>query len=575
MLIKIGQMLIKKGLITPEQLEAGIEQQRKTGQLLGAILIKNNFLSEEDFLKTFSEQLGIPYVRLKDFSIDLTAIKSIPAKFAWHYKVIPLKFENDKLVVATSYPLKLFDDLRLFLGHDIKPLLALKKEVEEAINEYYGIGAETVEGILAKSSTQLKDLEVSKASAKIDDIEKLAEDASVVKLVNQILLEAYQKRATDIHIEPFQDKMNIRYRIDGVLYNANVPENIEYFYPAITSRIKIMSKLNIVERRLPQDGRAIVKIGEEKLDLRISIIPTRYGEGVVIRILPSNMLLSLEKLGLNTEDLKTLKKVIKKPHGIILVTGPTGSGKTTTLYTCLNEIKSTENKIITIEDPVEYEMEDISQIQILPEIGFTFAQGLRNILRHDPDIIMVGEIRDFETAELAIRSALTGHLIFSTLHTNDAAGGTVRLMNMGIESYLITSSVEAFIAQRLVRLICQQCKEQDANIPADIREMIFNDMSKNNMPLPAGITKEGIRFYRGKGCKACNFTGFKGRNAIYEILIVDKNIRELILKKAPPEAIRDSAIASGMKTLRLAGWQKVIEGVTTPEEVMRVTQALD
>jgi type II secretory ATPase GspE/PulE/Tfp pilus assembly ATPase PilB-like protein len=574
MLIKIGQMLVKKSLITPGQLDASVEEQRKTGELLGCILIKNNFLSEEDFLKTLSEQLDVPYMRIKNISIDPAAVKKVPAKFAWHYRVMPLNFEDDKLVIATSYPLKPLDDLRLFLGYEIKPVLSLKNEVLEAINEYYGIGAETVEGILAKSPTQYKDLDSLKDAADIDDIEKMAEDASVVKLVNQILLEAYQKRATDIHIEPFQNKMNIRYRIDGVLYNANVPENIENFYLAITSRIKIMSKLNIVERRLPQDGRAVVKIGDEKLDLRISIIPTRYGEGLVIRILPSNMLLSLEKLGLDTEDLKTLKRVIKKPHGIILVTGPTGSGKTTTLYTCLNEIKSSENKIITIEDPVEYEMEDISQIQIIPEIGFTFAQGLRNILRHDPDIMMVGEIRDFETAELAIRSALTGHLIFSTLHTNDAAGGVVRLANMGIEPYLITSSVEAFIAQRLVRLICSQCKEIDTTILPEVREMIFSDISENKSAF-SGTPAEEIKFYRGKGCKACNFTGFKGRNAIYEILVVDKAIRELVLKKASTEAIRGSAISSGMRTLRLSGWQKVLEGMTTPEEVIRVTQALD
>ncbi len=574
MLVKIGQMLIKKGLITPEQLDTSIEQQRKTGELLGIILIRSNFVSEEDFLKTLSEQLDVPYMRLKNISIDLSAVKKVPAKFAWHYKVMPLSFEDNKLKIATSYPLHSLDDLRLFLGYEIKPVLAMKNEVVEAINEYYGIGAETVEGIIAKSSDHLKDVEISKQAAEIDDIEKLAQDASVVKLVNQILLEAYQKRATDIHIEPFQSKMNIRYRIDGVLYNANVPANIEHFYLAITSRIKIMSKLNIVERRLPQDGRAVVKIGEEKLDLRISIIPTRHGEGLVIRILPSNMLLSLEKLGLDPDELKILKRIIKKPHGIILVTGPTGSGKTTTLYTCLNEIKSTENKIITIEDPVEYEMEDISQIQIIPEIGFTFAQGLRNILRHDPDIMMVGEIRDFETAELAIRSALTGHLIFSTLHTNDAAGGVVRLSNMGIEPYLITSSVEAFIAQRLVRLICQKCKEIDEAIPEEIKSVVFDDISKNKSAF-ANTTMDDIKFYRGKGCKECNFTGFKGRNAIYEILLVDKAIRGLILKKSPTEDIRDSAISSGMKTLRLSGWQKVIAGMTTPEEVIRVTQTLD
>ena len=572
MLIKIGQMLINKKLITSEQLEEGLSEQTRTGELLGAILIKKGFLNQEDFLKVLSEQFNVPFIKLKETTIDPLAIKKVPAKFAWYYKVMPVKFVDNKLLIASSDPLRSLDDLRIFLGYDLKPALAEETEIMEAIKEHYGVGAETVEGIIAKAPKDTRGPDTSKETGKIEDIEKLAEDASVVKLVNQIILEAYQKRATDIHIEPFRGKMSIRYRIDGVLYNANVPADIERFFLAIISRIKIMSRLNIVERRLPQDGRAVIKIGKEELDLRISIIPTRYGEGMVIRILPMSMLFSLERLGLAPEDLELLAKLIKKPHGIILVTGPTGSGKSTTLYGCLNDIKSSRNKIITIEDPIEYELEGITQIQVVPEIGFTFAQGLRSILRHDPDIMMVGEIRDFETAELAIRSALTGHLVFSTIHTNDAAGAVARLLNIGIEPYLAASSVEAFIAQRLVRLICPDCKKIDTDVPDNFRSLIGQDIARSSGGLKH-LKPEEIKIYKGQGCKECNFTGYKGRTAIHEILVVDKGIRELMLRKASTDELRDKAVSSGMKTLRLCGWKKVIDGLTTPEEILRVTQA--
>ncbi|MDD3345800.1 MAG: ATPase, T2SS/T4P/T4SS family [Candidatus Omnitrophica bacterium] len=569
-MIKIGQILMDKGLVTPEQMEIVIQEQEKTGEPLDTILVKKNFLSEENFLKVLSEQFNIPFIRLKETSIDPQAVKKVPAKFAWYYKVMPVKFSDNKLVIASSDPLRSLDDLRIFLGYDLSPALASEAEIMEVIKENYGVGAETVEGIIAKAP---KETPAAKESGgKIEDIEKMAEDASVVKLVNQIILEAYEKRATDIHIEPFRGKMNIRYRIDGVLYNANVPADIERFFLAIVSRIKIMSRLNIVERRLPQDGRAVIKIGSEELDLRISIIPTRYGEGMVIRILPMSMLFSLERLGLAPEDLETLAKLIKKPHGIILVTGPTGSGKSTTLYGCLNEIKSSRNKIITIEDPIEYELEGITQIQVIPEIGFTFAQGLRSILRHDPDIMMVGEIRDFETAELAIRSALTGHLVFSTLHTNDAAGAVARLLNIGIEPYLVASSVEAFIAQRLVRLICPQCKQIDENVPENIRTIIKQDIESSKFGREH-IKVSDFKIYKGRGCKECNFTGYKGRTAIHEILVADKGIRDLMLRKASTDELREKAVDEGMKTLRICGWKKMIDGLTTPEEILRVTQS--
>ena len=398
----------------------------------------------------------------------------------------------------------------------------------------------------------------------MEDIEKQATDASVIKLVNQIILEAWRKRATDIHIEPYRQGLSLRYRIDGLLYDANVPGEIKNFLNAIISRIKIMSNLNIVERRLPQDGRAIVRVQDQVLDLRISTIPTPFGESLVIRILPTQMLFSLEKLGLAKSELQIFEKLVQKPHGIIFVTGPTGSGKTTTLYSCLTRINTKDRKIITIEDPIEYEMSGITQIQVMPEIGLDFARGLRSILRHDPDVIMVGEVRDFETAETAIRVALTGHLVFSSLHTNDAASGIARLQDIGVEPYLIASSVEAFIAQRLIRVICPECRFEDKQAPLELKELIAKDLR---------IKLEDVKIFRGKGCASCNSTGFFGRTAIYEILIVDELTKEMILKKASSDQIKRLALSRGMRTLRQDGWRKTVAGITTFEEVIRVTSA--
>ena len=575
---RLGEMLVEEKLITVQQLEDALKEQQKSGELIGKILVKRRYLKEEELLESLSRQLNVPFIRLSDIVIDRQVIKKVPAKFVWHYKIIPVEYAGGKLTVATSDPLRSLDNVRVFLEYELVPVLAMEDEIIKAIEKYYGVGAATIEEIIARSPQ--KTAEISSAE-KVEDIERLAEDASVVKLVNQIILEAHQRRATDIHIEPFRGKMGLRYRVDGVLYEASVSNDMVHLFSSIISRIKIMSKLNIVERRLPQDGRAVVKIGQEELDLRISIIPTRYGEGAVIRILPAKMLFSLKKLGLEPEGLVTLENLLKKPHGVIFVTGPTGSGKTTTLYACLNKIKSSKNKIITIEDPIEYELEGISQIQVIPEIGLSFAQGLRSVLRHDPDIMMVGEVRDFETAELAIRIALTGHLIFSTIHTNDSAGGATRLLDIGIEPFLIASSVRAFIAQRLVRVICPLCKEKDSDAGEEIKKQIVEEISQFhrlcrnsllNQSIFFNLKKPDIQVYKSQGCKACNFTGFKDRIAIYEILIVDKKIRELILAKVSADVIREEAIKQGMLTLRLSGWKKVIQGLTTPDEVMSVTQ---
>jgi type II secretory ATPase GspE/PulE/Tfp pilus assembly ATPase PilB-like protein len=403
--------------------------------------------------------------------------------------------------------------------------------------------------------------ELRMVQEKPEDLEVLAEDVSIIKVVNQILSEAIKDRATDIHLEPFQDELRTRFRIDGVLYDINIPETIKYFHPAVVSRIKIMARLNIAERRLPQDGRIKIKVDDRELDLRVSVIPTIFGESVQIRILSSTLFLELEKLGLLPEDLKIIEKVITKPHGIIFVTGPTGSGKSTTLYAALARINSSNIKIITIEDPIEYQLRGVNQIQVHPQIGLNFASALRHMLRHDPDVMMVGEVRDYETAEISIRSALTGHLVFSTLHTNDAAGAVTRLLDMGIEPFLVSSSLECLIAQRLVRLICPNCKtpvKSKREILDQIKDIEFDPQK--------------IELYEGKGCEECRFTGYRGRTAIYEILPVTEAIRELILNRASSQQIKKAAIVQGMRTLRQDGLQKVLGGLTTLTEVIRVTE---
>ena len=552
---KIGELLVQKGLITPEQLVFALEDSKKNREIMGKTLVRMKFITQEQLLKTLGEQLGIPFREsLKDMDVAPEVIKVVPAKFVWHYKFMPLAIKGKVLTIAVSDPLAVWpmEDLRLHLGYDVERVLATEAEILLVMRRYYGVGSETVEEILTQDiSSQRKD---NVRGDDVEDLEKFAEDASVIKLVNQILTEAVVSRATDIHIEPFRNKVQVRYRIDGILYDMRLPEQVKYLHAAIVSRIKILSNLNVVERRLPQDGRAIIKILNKQVDLRISVIPALYGESVVIRILPMHLLFNLEELGFLPQDLEKLESVMTKPHGIIFLTGPTGSGKTTTLYACLSKLNKDTVKIITIEDPIEYELMGVMQIQVRPEIGFTFANALRSILRHDPDIMMVGEVRDLETAELAIRTALTGHLIFSTLHTNDACSGATRLMDIGIEPYLVASSVNAFISQRLVRVICPNCKTE----------------MKDKEKLPVYL--RDMKIYYGKGCDSCKSIGYQGRIAIYEILLVDDKIQELILKKAAASQIREAARAAGFKTLFDSGIDRIRAGITTPEEVFRVAE---
>ena len=565
-IIILSRALINSGLIKKAALEAILKEIVGSGEGFISALVRRRVAGEEEILNILAKELKIPYVNLKKSLIEKSIIEKIPIKFADYYKLMPIKIEGKKLTVACSEPLDVGtqDNIRMILGYEIEFVLARQSDISEMFKKYYGLGAETVEKILAQvpvEQVQAKEL----AGEAIEDIEKLAEDASVIKLVNQIILEAYRSRATDIHIEPYRDKIKLRYRIDGMLYNAPVPPQIKQFLFPILSRIKIMSNLNILERRLPQDGKAVVNVQNQTLDLRISFMPTPYGESVVIRILPMNMLFGLKKLGLPPADLKIFNDLVKRPHGITFITGPTGSGKTTTLYACLTEINTDEQKIVTIEDPVEYEIEGVTQIQVMPNIGLDFGRALRSILRHDPDIMMLGEVRDLETAEIAIRVALTGHLVFSTLHTNDAASGITRLINIGLEPYLVASSVEAFIAQRLVRIICPECKEEDKSEVPELKEQIAKDLGLGS--------KDEIKIYKGRGCEKCNSTGFYGRTAIYEILLVDEAIKNLILKKATSEQIKKTAVSRGMYSLRKNGWKKVLAGITTPDEVMKITQA--
>ena len=547
---KLGQLLLTQRLLSEEQLVEAMQHQAVSNRSLGSIILERGWLSAEQLLQVLSRQYRMPFTRLTEDNIERHAVEAMSVKVALHYNVMPVRLHNSTLTLAIANPqdLQMVAELGAVLQnrYTLETVLATDEDISTAIKKYYGVGAETISKLVQEQEGTIR-LEAA-GEMPIENIEQLSTDASVVKLVNQLILEAHHRRATDIHLEPYRGKVRLRYRIDGVLRNVDVPPTIRQIFPAILSRVKVLSNLNIMERRLPQDGRASVKVGDEQLDLRISVLPTPAGESIVVRILPNRMHLELKDLGFRVEDLEQIAHMLTTPHGLIFVTGPTGSGKTTTLYAMLKTINTDECKIITIEDPVEYEMEGITQLQVHPQIGLSFAQGLRSMLRHDPDVMMVGEVRDFETAELAIRIALTGHLVFSTLHTNDAASGVARLIDMGIEPYLIASSVECFIAQRLVRMLCPHCK---VLVPSQ---------------------KKGLaQVYRAQGCDRCQNTGFFGRTAIYELLPMVEPIKVLIMEKATADTIWRKAIELGMRTMQQDGWEKVQQGLTTPEEVLRVT----
>lgn len=563
----IANILVEKAILSQAQVNSFQHKFQanfpQTQDDLENFLIQNGLVSENDLLLAYSKHLNIPIVDLTQIEIDPQAIALIPAKFANRNKVIAVKKQGLSLVVAMRNPfaIQIIDELKVLTSYKITPILAKSEGIISAIKTHYGVGAETVETLVNASKDNIQ-AELSQLKQIADTPEKMAENASIINYVNQILLEAYQKNATDIHIEPFDDKLRIRYRIDGVLQEAKTSPDIKQLQVFIISRLKIMSGINITERRRPQDGRCKIKLAGEDVDLRLSTFPTLFGEGVSIRLLSKKMLdFGIDQLGFPQESMEKLKNILKKTNGIILVTGPTGCGKTTTLYSCLSYINDTKINIITLEDPIEYQLQGINQIQINPQVDLTFATGLRSILRQDPDIIMVGEIRDIETAQISIRAALTGHLMFSTLHTNDALSSIIRLLDLGIEPYLVSGTVRAVIAQRLVRKICAHCKVE--YIPDQSVLNAVGCSQQDNSPKT---------FYKGAGCLECNDTGFRGRLGIYELLVVDEKLGVCINSGGSAQELKEQAIKNNMISLKADGLDKVKQGITTIEEVLRVTE---
>src|SRR5688500_1160424 len=529
------------------------------GKPLEDAVLSADGVSEERLLRFLASTFDVPYVDVEKAEVSKEFLGKFPARLLVQHKLLPIEEKDGTVVVAASRlcdPTPI-DELRLSCGRDLQNALAPGTEIDRTIRKLLGVGAET----LQKLESEAGDIQVIDTDSDNDlDVASAAQDASIIKFVNQVLTEAIDLRATDVHIEPFEDQLRVRYRIDGVLQEASIPASVRRFQAAIVSRLKILSHLDIAEKRLPQDGRIKLKIAGREIDVRVSIIPMIHGEAVVLRILHrSDALLGTEHIGMADRDRRAFDKILDMPHGIVLVTGPTGSGKTTTLYAALSKINDTERKIITIEDPVEYQLRGVNQIQVSHKTGLTFGMGLRAILRHDPDVVLVGEIRDRETAEIAVQASLTGHLVFSTLHTNDAPGAATRLIDMGIEPYLVSSSVEAVIAQRLVRLICKHCKTEMPEAEARPIRAEFGDL------VPRVL-------YRGAGCRQCQGSGYRGRTGIFEMMLMSDEVRALILDRSPSHTIRKAAVKHGMKSLREDGWRLVLEGVTTVDEVMRNTK---
>lgn len=557
---RLGDLLVEAGMITRDQLEQALREQRRSGERLGKVLARLGLVTEKDILEVLEFQLGIPKVVLQDYNLDQEVVKLIPEALARRHLAIPIRRDGNRLLVAMADPLNLtaLDDLRLATGLEIMPAIASEREIEAALSRFWqGAG-------VTQALAEVEEMAATAAALPprdafdLDEVDRAGMDnAPTVRLVNRIILQAVHSRASDIHIEPQEKDIRVRFRVDGLLRDVlHLPTGI---LNSLVSRIKIMGGMDIAEKRLPQDGRFQVTVERRSIDLRVSTMPTVYGEKVVLRILDkSTMLLPLDGLGFLPATRQIYETLIRSAYGMILITGPTGSGKTTTLYATLNALSSPEKNIITIEDPVEYLLPGINQVRVNPKAGLDFASGLRAILRQDPDIIMVGEIRDRETADIAVRAATTGHLVFSTLHTNDAAGAVTRLLDMGVEPFLVNSSLIGVVAQRLARLICHNCRETYQPQPEDPVYSFIQD-------------RQGLTFYRGRGCPQCNYTGYQGRTAIQEVLVMTEDIRALVAEKAPSHEIKKAAVAAGMVTLREDGLEKASQGLTTIEEVMRVT----
>ncbi|MHC4415377.1 MAG: GspE/PulE family protein [Planctomycetota bacterium] len=553
----IGSILLERGLIREEQLEQAIAEQNRTGERLDHVLVRLGFVSSADVLDAIGHQFALPIVDLNAIEVEEEVLRLLPPKLVFKQRCVPIGRKNGTLRVATCDPFELtaFDELRLLTGMAIELVLADEQDIRKFIRTHYGVASDTLDQLAGEVEAPESEF----LAADADEIEQ-AQEASVIKLVNDLLIEAIHERATDIHIEPYEETLTIRYRIDGVLGHAGVPPTVNRFRNAIISRVKIMANLNIAEKRKPQDGRISLRHKGHEFDLRVSVIPMLFGEGVVLRILnKSAKMFELEELGMEKENLKRWDELIGRPHGILLVTGPTGSGKSTTLYASMKRIVSDEIKAITVEDPVEYHLDGVNQIQVKPQVGLTFATGLRSLLRHDPDKIMIGEIRDLETAEAAVQASLTGHLVFSTLHTNDAAGALTRLLDMGVEPFLVASSLEGVMAQRLVRVICAGCKTAYVPEPSE---------------LPPDAKLDGqTQLHRGLGCRDCRNSGFRGRIGIYELMAMSDRTRELVMARANAGQIAQAAIeANEITLLRDAGFAKVRSGVTTISEALRATK---
>jgi type IV pilus assembly protein PilB len=566
---RLGDLLVKEKVITPDQLDQALKAQKDSGTRLGSILVRLGYLSDEDVTNFLSRQYGVPAINLTYFEIDPTVVKLIPYETAKRYQILPLSRVGASLTIAMVDPTNVFamDDIKFMTGFNIEPVVASESSILDGIEKAYGAAHEEdlekvmmsmTEGVDADVELQAEEEEMG-----LSDLEKAAEEAPIVKLVNLILTDAVKRGASDIHVEPYEKEYRVRFRIDGMLQTIMSPPM--KLKDAITSRMKIMAKLDISEKRLPQDGRIMLRVNlggkKKQLDYRVSTLPTLWGEKIVMRLLDKeNLRLDMTKLGFESESLVKFEKAILKPYGMVLVTGPTGSGKTNTLYSAISRLNQPDTNIMTAEDPVEFQLAGVNQVQMKESIGLNFAAALRAFLRQDPNIILVGEIRDFETAEIAIKAALTGHLVLSTLHTNGAPETISRLMNMGIEPFLVATSVHMIVALRLVRRICSECKD-----PVDLPPQAL---------IEAGFTPEEaktVKVYKGKGCGMCNNTGYKGRAGLYEVMEVDDDIRELILVGASAVELKKKAVERGMLTLRRSGLIKAMAGVTTLEEVARET----
>jgi type IV pilus assembly protein PilB len=565
---KIGRVLTKIGVVTREQVHEALSVQKTRKVLLGQLLVELGYCNERSVQAALAGQAGMAYVDLAGMEISPEAIAAVPAENAQAYQIVPIEYNptSKRLKIAMKSPnnFRAVDDLRLLIGANVEAVVADEAAVDELIRKHYSKQESVVDVVssLAKDD-KFKSLEGRGDSIDLDAVMEAASDNQVIKLLNLVLLQAIKDRASDIHFEPFEEEFKMRYRIDGVLYEMVPPP--KHLGPAITSRVKVMAGLDIAERRLPQDGRIELTVGGNPIDLRVAVLPTMHGESVVMRVLDrSNVKLSIDRVGLREDDLVKVKHLINKPNGIVIVTGPTGSGKTTTLYAALAALNDIETKILTAEDPVEYDIDGLCQCQVNSEVGLTFAACLRSFLRQDPDIILVGEIRDLETAQIAVQASLTGHLVLSTLHTNDAPSSIVRLLDLGMEAFLLTATFEGIIAQRLVRTICPKCKEQ------------YDPKEEELMELGLSLDDvKGRRFFRGRGCDNCNKSGYRGRMAIFEILVMDDEIRDLVMHEASTNVIRDNARKKGMRSLRECGLMGIFEGLTTIDEVVRETLAED